>query len=163
MRNDGNPFRNQGCDLCRDNPIFRLLQNNAYVLEDRPVPGRPAVLACVNILNVIENLTTNPPPWLCGIRSPKTKSGQAGGVNCYLNERFKDQLFRKAYKNYTITPLVCMSVNARTIRLFLKKMVFSKTLENRITADPKLKFPFEWASRYVPRARRDACMPIWKR
>jgi hypothetical protein len=68
MRNDGNPFRNQGCDLCRDNPIFRLLLNNAYILEDRPVPGQPAVLACVNILNVIENLTTNPPPWLRGIR-----------------------------------------------------------------------------------------------
>jgi hypothetical protein len=130
--------------------------------------------ACVNILNVIENLTTmlatNPPPWQRGIRKfiplivTKDEIGPSWGVDCYLNERCKDPLFRKAYKNYTITPLVCMSASTLERSVCpMKKIVFSKILKNRITADPKLKFPFEWASRYVPRARRDACMPIWKR
>jgi hypothetical protein len=72
MRNDGNPFRNQACDLCRDNPIFRLLQNNAYVLEDRLVAGTTRDVGVGQLLNVIENLTampaTNLPPWLRGIR-----------------------------------------------------------------------------------------------
>jgi hypothetical protein len=54
MRNDGNPFRNQACDLCRDNPIFRLLQNNAYVLEDWPVAGTPRDVGVDQLLNVMK-------------------------------------------------------------------------------------------------------------
>jgi hypothetical protein len=54
MRNDGNPFRNPACDLCRDNPIFQLLQNNAYVLQDRPVAGTTRDVGVGQLLNVMK-------------------------------------------------------------------------------------------------------------
>jgi hypothetical protein len=47
---------------------------------------------------------------------------------------------------------VCMSASTLERSVCpMKKRAFSKILENRITADPKLEFPFEWASRYVPK------------
>lgn len=164
-------FETKLCDLCRDDPIFRLLQNNAYVLEDRPVPGQPAMLAWVSF-ECDENLTTMPatklPPWLRGIRKfiplsvTRTKSGQAG-VNCYLNERFNDQLVRKAYKNYTITPLVCMSASTleRSV-CSMKKMAFSKYSKTALQPIRSLNSRSSGQEDTSPKARRDACMPIWK-
>jgi hypothetical protein len=83
-------------------------------------------------------------------------------VNCYLNERFNDQIERKRVESYTITPLVCMSASTleRSV-CSLKKMALSKVLEQRIKADAKLELPFEAAAHMYLRDRFDVGMLTW--
>jgi hypothetical protein len=129
-------------------------------LEDRLVTGGNKPKGVAQLLNVIQNLTSaapgSLPPWLAAIRKfiplviTKDEIGSSWSVNCYLNERFNDQIERKKYKGYTITPLVCMSASTLERSIFwMRKIAFSAILEDRMKADKHLEFPFEAKSKYV--------------
>jgi len=129
-------------------------------LESRLVTGGNSPKGVAQLLKVIETLVTakpgSLPPWLAGIKKfiplivTKDEIGSSWYVNYYLNERFNDQIDRKRYKPYTITPLVCMSASTLERSIFwMRKIAFADILEDRMKADKKLDYPFEAKSKYV--------------
>jgi hypothetical protein len=131
-------------------------------LEDKLVVGGKKAAAVKQLLNTISKLTTSTPsvlpPWLRNIRKfiplviTRDEIGSCWAINGYLNERFEKQLNRKAYRSYTITPLVSMSVSTleRCVRN-MKVMPFAKILEDRVKGNRDLLRPFEAASNFVGR------------
>jgi hypothetical protein len=129
-------------------------------LEERLVTGDKSDKGVAQLLKVIENLISaapeSLPTWLRGIRKfipliiTKDEIGSSWGVNCYLNERFNDQINRKKYKTYTITPLVCMCASTLERSIWwMQKIAYAKILEDRIKAGDHLELPFESQSKYV--------------
>jgi len=131
-------------------------------LEERLVCGTDRKVGVAQLLHAIENVTSLPPEqvptWLRGIKKfipliiTKDDLGSSWMVNGYLNARFKEQIDRKKYKEYTITPLASMSVSTleRAVNA-MRKIPLSAILENRIKSDKSLGRAFEGASDYVPR------------
>ncbi len=131
-------------------------------LEEKLVVGTDRPVGVAQLLKVIEKLTTAEPsilpPWLRGIKKfipliiTRDEIGSCWAINSYLDARFDEQLDRKAHREYTITPLVIMSVATleRAMRS-LQTIAFSTIIEDRIRSDRKLGRPFEAASKYVSR------------
>lgn len=131
-------------------------------LEDRLVCGTDRKVGVAQLLQAIETLTSLPeaqlPKWLRGIKKfipaiiTKDDLGSSWMVNTYLNARFKEQVNRKKHRDYTVVPLVSMSVSTleRTVSA-MRKIPFSAILENRIRSDKPLGRAFEGASDYAPR------------
>ena len=132
------------------------------LLEERLVSGTARKVGVAQLLNAIDNMACLPaeqlPAWLRGIKKfipliiTKDDVGSSWLVNGYLNTRFKEQLNRKKYKQYTIAPLTSMSVSTleRAVSA-MRNIPFSAILENRIKSDKPLSRAFEGASDYVPR------------
>lgn len=130
-------------------------------LEDRLVSGTDRKVGVSQLLVAIDSLATHPaeqlPAWLRSVRKfipliiTKDDLGSSWVVNGYLNARFKQQIDRKKYKEYTVTPLVSMSISSleRSVNA-IRKVPFSQVLENRIAGDKLMQRPFEAASNYVP-------------
>ena len=93
----------------------------------------------------------------------KDDLGSSWVVNGYLNARFKQQIDRKKYKEYTVTPLVSMSISSleRSVNA-IRKVPFSQVLENRIAGDKLMQRPFEAASNYVPSGMPRNIWRTWK-
>jgi hypothetical protein len=127
-------------------------------LENRLVCGTDRRVGVAQLVHALDKITSIPPsalpPWLAGIRKfipviiTKDDIGSSWLVNAYLNNRFRQEARR--HKNYTITPLVSLSV-ATLERLMktLTELPFADILEGRIKEDKKLTRPFEAASEYA--------------
>jgi hypothetical protein len=125
------------------------------------VAGTDRRVGVAQLLTAIDNLASLPveqlPSYLRHVKKfipliiTKDDLGSSWVVNGYLNARFKQQIDRKKYKGYTITPLVSMSISSleRSVNA-IRKIPFSVVLENRIVGDKLLQRPFEAASNYVP-------------
>jgi hypothetical protein len=134
----------------------------SYLEEKLVVGGGKKAAAVKQHLNAIAKLASSDPSviphWLRKIRKfipvviTRDEIGSCWAINGYLNERFEEQLNRKDFKAFTITPLICMSVSTleRCVRN-LKVMSFEKILEDRIRGNRDLLRPFEMASNYVSR------------
>jgi hypothetical protein len=80
----------------------------------------------------------------------KDEVGSSYIINTYLDKRLEEQINRKEYRPYTITPLVVMSVGTMERAMSsLAKMSLGAILEDRIGANRELSRPFEAASKYV--------------
>lgn len=130
-------------------------------LEDRLVTGTDRPIGVSQLVNAVEKLTTVRPAALpLPLRTirkfvpliiTKDEIGSSWVTNSYLNARFAQKVNRKKCKQYTITPLVSMSVSTLERSLAaLSKHALSDILEDRIRADRKLGRPFEAASSHVP-------------
>jgi hypothetical protein len=131
-------------------------------LEEKLVVGDTRRVGVAQLLHTIETIATADPsrlpPWLRNVRKfipliiTRDEIGSCWGINGYLDARFDEQLNRKAFKGYSITPLVSMSVATleRAVHA-LERVSLSTILEDRIQSDRNLRRPFEAASNYVPR------------
>jgi hypothetical protein len=114
----------------------------------------------LQLLAAVENIVRGPkealPFYLTKVNKviplivTKDEVGSSYIINTYLDKRFDEQLNRKEYRTYTITPLVAMSVGTMERAMSsLAKMPLSAILEERIKANRELSRPFEAASKYV--------------
>jgi hypothetical protein len=129
-------------------------------LESKLVGTTKEPKGVMQLFRAIEKIAKGPkeflPPYLAKVTKfiplivTKDEIGSSFLINTYLNNRFDEQINRKDYKAYVITPLVTMSAGTveRAMRS-LAKMPLGTILENRITANHELSRPFEAASKYV--------------
>jgi hypothetical protein len=112
------------------------------------------------LLTAVEAIVKGPkvalPPYLAKVNKiiplivTKDEVGSSYIINTYLDKRLEEQINRKEYRSYTITPLVVMSVGTMERAMSsLAKMSLGAILEDRIKANRELSRPFEAASKYV--------------
>lgn len=81
--------------------------------------------------------------------------GSSWMTNGYLNARFQEHRRHKAWKRFTVPPLVSMSIATLERGLsWLRKVSLSDILEQRIRDDRGMSKPFEAASSYISRGTR---------